>query len=180
MNSQTDWNKFIKAIGRIVIEHGKIFDQVKQDHWWQMLEGFAIEEVEHSIIKCLKNSPYEPKTADVIKNIGPDYDECFDRMIARKPHRNDIEAITSSSVGYMCRTQLSDTHARLRYKKEYIRQAELSKQPRQPVTHRIEEQRQPDIKDQMVEAGLHKFKGKTFEEISLMRKNLEQKTKLKR
>ena len=98
--------------------------------------------------------------ADLIKMMEPDYVEIFNRLIGRGEYKNAIERVTWNAVGYSCRTQLSEKDAIARFKSEYKRQVELSKQPRTPQTHQVEHKKEVKPTDKMVDDCIDKHKGK--------------------
>lgn len=175
----SDWNKFIELTGYASEIGGKPFTPTKQNLWWQLLIEYDINEIEMALFKHLKSSSFEPKPADLIKLMEPDYDEMFDRCINRQP-KNQLESVTWTSVGHACRTQLSEKDARLRFKKEYQRQVELSKNPRAQQSHQIGHKPEPKITDQIIDQGAERYKGKSPEEIKEMLHSMKSKTKLKR
>lgn len=170
---QNDWNRFINLTLTISENYNVSFSDAKQNLWWQLLADYDIAAIEQSLFKHMQNSSFDPKPADLIKYLQPDYNEMFDRLLSKGGYKNDIEYQTWQSVGYACRTQLKEDVARTRFKAEYIRQVELSKRPKQPMSHRIEQSKPVNIKDQMVDERLDEYKNKSPEEIKEMLANFK-------
>ena len=174
---KNDWDRFINLTMMIAENYNKPFSPAKQDLWWQLLVEYDIEDIEQAVFKHMQNSSYMPTPADFIKSMEPDFTEIINRCIARTGFKNEIERTTWSVVGYACRTKLSEKDALIKFTKEYKRQVELSKQSKQPMTNRIEQAQPINIKDQMVDDNIDKYKGKSKEEIQQMIANLKRNTK---
>lgn len=170
---QNDWNRFINLTLTISENYNVSFSDSKQNLWWQLLAEYDIAAIEQALFKHMQNSSFDPKPADLIRYLQPDYEEMFDRMLRKGGYKNDVEYQTWQLVGYACRTQLSEDAARKRFKTEYIRQLEISKRPKAPTTHRIEHEKPVNIKDKMVDENLDKYKGKSPEEIKEMLANFK-------
>jgi hypothetical protein len=168
--NKNDWNNFVNLFPMIAECYGDRFaiNDAKINLWWQLLSEYEFNHIYSSVIKHMKESTFEPKPADIIKLMQPDFDDAFNRMINKQPHRNHIEKLVSASVGYACRTQLSDIKARELYKKEYKRLMEQSNQPYTPSSHQISQKVEQRPTDKMVDENIDRFKGKSKEEIQAM------------
>lgn len=173
MNQQD--SDYFKELSMLVGEnYNKEVSTAKLRLWWQLLKDYPIGDIEQAIFNHMKESPFMPTPADLIKRMEPDYDLMFERCLRGKPETK-LEKITWSAVSFACKTQLPEKEARARFKKEYKKQIEISKQPTAPATHRIEVQKEVKATDKMVDDGVDKYKGISRDEALDMMRNFKLK-----
>lgn len=94
---------------------------------------------------------------------GLDTDEAFDRMIAHKKPRDDVEHKVWSECAFECRTRLAEDKARAKFKKVYIKWHERKQRgempnPNQKALPRVSVDRPTD---RLVEERMRSNKPKT-------------------
>lgn len=148
--------------------------------WGSLLAEYDFNDIQRAVFQHMKNSSFEPKPADIIKLMLPDFDAAFNRMISKQPPADQIEKSVCAAVGYSCRTQLPEQKARELYAKEYKRQIEIAKNPYTGQSRQITHEPEKRPTDQLIDEGAERFKGKNKAEIQAMLNNFKLQTKVKK
>lgn len=171
MMIESDKRPFMNLVALVGENYNSQFTNAKVQLWWDLLKQYDFNDVSRSIYEHLANSSFEPKPADLIKRMLPDFEQMYLRMINKTP-KNDLEARVFSACRYDC-VRAKEERAIQKLKAEYQRQEKMP--PPNVQAARIEHKRIKSPLEIEIEENAKKYKGKDRFEIQREIDNLKHK-----
>lgn len=168
---EEDKQPFMELMLLIGENYNKKFSKPKMILWWDLLKSFPFNDVRDSVYKHFSESSFEPKPAELIKRMQPDFEQMYLRMVDKKP-KNSLEKRVFSACRYDC-VRIDEKRAIEKLKTEYQRQEKMP--PPNAQAARIEHKRTKSPVELAIEENAKKYEGKTLKEIKQELDNLKNK-----